>query len=420
MAIKNLRRLKVENFRSFAEAQEVFFTAETKYFADDNKDLIPVGGSKESILPVTVLYGANAAGKSNFLRVFDALSALLKRKNCEKNIFPQYEPFDAERPCSMEVEFVIQDSIYLYVIKYVAKAILEESLSVFGKNGKLVRLYSVKNGKVNISAAADLSAFSKSEIKDWLKTRNDVTVLEILGVKNVEPYSSVYLFLKYSNKGNLKKKLYEDEGLRKRVLSFIKKIDVGIEDIIVEKEDEAKIFARFHVEAKEKESLREFLKEEFAYKLKFKHSGIKDLISFSDESDGTIEYLKLITSYLPAFIETGGVFVNDEIEESLHPLLVRQIIQMFHDKRINKAGAQLVCSTHDVGLMQPDLLRRDEIWFVEKDPENGSSEIYPLSQFTDVRKTSDFGKDYIKGKFGAIPFLGNIDNLAQLLKNGEK
>lgn len=419
MAIKNLRRLKVENFRSFADAQEMFFTAETKYFADDNKDLIPVDRSKESILPVTVLYGANAAGKSNFLKVFDTLSELLKRKNREKATISQYEPFDSERPCSMEVEFVIQDFIYLYVIKYNAKAILEESLSLLGKNGKFVKLYSVKSGKVNISVAAGLSDVSRGEVKDWLKTRSDVTVLEILGIKNVEPYSSVYLFIKYSRKTNLNKKLYEDENLRNKVLSFIRKIDVGIEDIIVEKEDETKIFARFHVDEKDSESLREFLKEGFAYKLKFKHSGIKDLISFSNESDGTVEYLRLITSYLPAFIEMGGVFVNDEIEESMHPLLVRQIVQMFHDRRINKAGAQLVCSTHDVGLMQPDLLRRDEIWFVEKDPESGRSEIYPLSQFTDVRSNSDMGKDYIKGKFGAIPFLGNIDSLAKLLEEGE-
>ena len=99
----------------------------------------------------------------------------------------------------------------------------------------------------------------------------------------------------------------------------------------------------------------------------------------------------------------------DELDKSLHPFLVQYIVEIFNDVEINKNGSQLIFNTHDTNLLDLNILRRDQIWFTEKNPDTGISELYPLESFS-VRKDENIQKGYINGRYGAVPFIKDIDS----------
>ena len=127
----------------------------------------------------------------------------------------------------------------------------------------------------------------------------------------------------------------------------------------------------------------------------------------TQESQGTQRFFSRIGSWIQA-LETGGVLIVDEIEASLHPLLTRHLIETIQDKSINRNQAQLIFTTHDVGLLDQNLLRRDQIWFAQKDEKTAETEIYALTDFS-PRKSENISKGYLQGRYGAIPFIGGSD-----------
>ena len=115
-------------------------------------------------------------------------------------------------------------------------------------------------------------------------------------------------------------------------------------------------------------------------------------------------------AYIKDVFENGKILVIDEIERSLHPSLVEMIIKFFHNPKINKGNAQLIFNTHDTNLLSLDIFRRDQIWFAEKDPKKGDTDLYPLDDFS-VRKNENIQKGYLNGRYGAIPFVATGDSL---------
>jgi hypothetical protein len=128
-----------------------------------------------------------------------------------------------------------------------------------------------------------------------------------------------------------------------------------------------------------------------------------------DESSGTRKSFALSANILRALKE-GEVLVIDELDAKLHPNLTRKIIELFNSKKTNPLSAQLVFNTHDTNLLDTDLFRRDQVWFTEKD-RYGAASLFSLSDIKGVRKEDPLEKNYISGKYGAIPFLGNFDKL---------
>jgi AAA15 family ATPase/GTPase len=126
------------------------------------------------------------------------------------------------------------------------------------------------------------------------------------------------------------------------------------------------------------------------------------------ESRGTLRLLKLLRPVLHA-LDTGGLVLVDEIDSSIHALLSRKIVSLFSSKETNKRGAQIIGTTHDTTLLCADFLRRDQIWFTEKD-RTGTTHLFPLTDIK-TRNTDNFEKGYLQGRFGAVPFLGPIEGL---------
>ena len=136
------------------------------------------------------------------------------------------------------------------------------------------------------------------------------------------------------------------------------------------------------------------------------------VLDFNLESKGTQKLFSLLGPLLDT-LEKGRILVIDELDSRLHPLLTMELVKLFHSK-FNKKNAQLIFASHDTNLLRKDIFRRDQIWFAEKD-EFGASDIYSLveykiNQATAVRNDASFEKDYLLGKYGGVPFFGDIQN----------
>lgn len=145
------------------------------------------------------------------------------------------------------------------------------------------------------------------------------------------------------------------------------------------------------------------------YNFLFKHKGSNNYLSLDEESLGTQMIFALIP-FIADTINNKKVLIIDELDKSLHPFLVQYIVEMFNSTEFNKTGAQLIFNTHDTNLLDLNILRRDQIWFMEKNNDNGESDLYPLSDFS-VRKLENVEKGYMQGRYGAVPFIKNDLNL---------
>ncbi len=148
-----------------------------------------------------------------------------------------------------------------------------------------------------------------------------------------------------------------------------------------------------------------------------------DTVNFSlddDESSGTKKFFALTGPILDV-LENGHTLVVDELDSKLHPNLVGKIVSLFNSKELNQKNAQLIFNTHNTNLLKDDLFRRDQIWFTEKN-KYGAAKLYSLADFKSdtVRKMEPFEENYIRGKYGAVPFLNSFDYLNEMLPKYEK
>ncbi len=141
--------------------------------------------------------------------------------------------------------------------------------------------------------------------------------------------------------------------------------------------------------------------------ISFLHRGISSPVIFrkEDESAGTIAYLALLGPALHS-LSTGGLLLVDELDASLHPLLAIELVKVFNNRELNAKNAQLLFNTHDTNLLRSDVLRRNQIWFTEKD-KAGATHLYPLTDFK-PRKKENWQRGYLEGRYGAIPFVGDL------------
>ncbi len=190
----------------------------------------------------------------------------------------------------------------------------------------------------------------------------------------------------------------EDEIVQNKIIKFFNTFDDSIKGFNVEKLDNNNE------------------KDEKKYRInslhKMSESGEFVSIPLEDESSGTLKMFSLYPS-IQTVLDNGGILFIDELNSRLHPLLVRNIILLFTDLTINTMNAQLIFTTHDTWQLSNDLLRRDEIWFVDKD-KDGVSSLYSLADFVDdtgvkIRKDENYTKNYLTGKYGAIPRLKAFD-----------
>ena len=379
----------------------------------------------EKILPVTAIYGANASGKSSAFKAFFFMRHLVifslafsegEKENPFNKLKVDTFKFseNREKPSEFEINYIDKkgkkELYYNYGFKIDNSGILEEYLAYNTKTGaKRNEDYTYifkreKNQKLYLDSSIEKF---RENLEISLK---DKTLLVSLGASlNIDKLIQVQEWfmntrtIDFSNSFNnmlreniLPSKLSESEEIKKDLVSFINSFDDSIIDIEVEK-----ISA---IDDNDIDNYRVFT----IHKSDKKTSTAR--ISLTEESSGTKKMFSLYQTLLDV-LEKGTVFFADELDIKLHPLLMRNILLTFTDKEKNPDNAQLIFTTHNTIYMDMDLLRRDEIWFVEKD--NGVSKLYSLDDITNekgekVRKDSNYEKHYLLGNYGAVPYLKNL------------
>jgi AAA15 family ATPase/GTPase len=220
----------------------------------------------------------------------------------------------------------------------------------------------------------------------------------------------------------------QDPASKARILDFTKFADLGIGDIQLVQEAVADMNVK-EIDGRKEMALKKLFVEKnsnslFSFHQKFdKELNEKELVQFlfsQSESEGTIKYFGLAGPIIDT-LDNGKILVIDELDSKLHPLLTQKIISLFNSIETNPKNAQLVFTTHDTNLLSANIFRRDQIWFAQKD-RYGASTLYSLAEYIiPVRNDASFEKDYLAGKYGAVPSFKNFKKLFNsktVLKNG--
>ena len=364
-------------------------------------------------LKVSAIYGANASGKTNVLQAFDYMKKrILVSDDSKKN-----SPIDEENiysfminnaPIALEVEILAKNNkIYKYGFEVLKDTIISEWL--FEKRvNKFYAIFERENNNVSMKP---------NKISDLVNIDERTLFLNIYSKidRNNEDFSNVYdwfvnsMYLDLGNpnferfiNNRVSLKILSDEIYKKELLKFIKTFDSGIEGIKTTPD-----------------SIEAVKNNNGIIDIEVLHRGENGKLKalpFYLESNGTRKMFHLFDFFMDA-LKNGMVLFVDELDAKLHPLLTRYIINLFHNSQTNIGNGQLIYSTHDTVNLNKETFRRDEIWFAEKD-KDGISEIYALSDYIleddknagkKVRNDATYNKDYLTGRYGAIPVLEEFD-----------
>ena len=407
-----LIEFSVKNFMSFKN--KVTLSME-KGNGDENLDNIFKWKDAE-LVKVASIYGANASGKSNLLKAFYC-AILMVRNSSMISINGKWlfiKPFmfdDVSSKGPSEFEFIILASgvKYKYYFSTDGYKVYDEGLDAYysQKPTSIFKRYDVNKYLFNADKAKlePLTAHN-TDNKLFLSTAttwNYVKTKDVfLWFNNViDTYDS---FDMISNRDIISYK-NNDNNIKQFALKLLKESDILINDIHVDyKEDETDKQVMEMFDAPLIKNVDIQVEHEIIDKNNNKHIY---RLSFDEESRGT-RVLFALAPFLKRAFESKKVIIVDELEKSLHPTLIECIVKLFNNKDINKANSQLIFTTHAANLLNINLLRRDQIWFTEKNPNNGVSSLYPLDSFS-VRKDENIYKGYLSGRYGAVPFIRDTD-----------
>lgn len=402
----------VKNYLSFKNKATFSMLANSNKGLDDN--YVEINDKK--ILKTAAIYGANASGKSNLFKILTYIILMLRTSNnndinAKLPIVPfKFDNECLNKPSEFEIKFVVDEIRYVYGFIADKDKIYDEYLYYY-PNGRETKIFDRTNTDEYSYSQKDEKILKEIEIKNapnkfFLATATNW---------NYDKTKPAYIFLTNgigtcTNLEELKLMAFDryeanQIGLKEFAKDFLKKTDFNIEDYSISKVD---------IPQELLIGIPEFIAKTLAekpkaYQVLFKHKNSDNFLLLDEESLGT----QIVFAFIPFLADTlknVKVLVIDELDKSLHPFLVQYIVEMFNNPEVNKYGSQLIFNTHDTNLLDLNILRRDQIWFTEKDNETGVSDLYPLSDFS-VRKQENVEKGYILGRYGAVPFIKNDLNL---------
>ena len=393
----------LRNYLSIRDEVKISFLATSlKENLHESNELVPLADTGFSLLRSAVIYGANASGKSNVLKAL----AFFKRFVTESFINSQagedidVEPFrlnssSAQEPTMMEATFTDGSHIYRYGFEVTGKTVVAEWLfqRTCKKRAKEVELFYRENGETSVHQQSELIR----ELIAKKMIRGNALVLSTAAQFNDPKADAILRWLSDTQVifCSEDEKLWQqairhldDERVRERITAFARYADLGIEEISKVDNRIVSRHRQYDAEGREVNNVA------FSF--------------LGNESEGTVKYFSLSYPIIDA-LDNGKRVIIDELDSKLHPLLVRKIVTMFNSPETNPKGAQLLFTAHDTFLLGAGLFRRDQIWFTQKDS-FGITEAYSLAEYK-VRSTSPFERDYLQGRYGATPIIGDIENL---------
>ena len=408
--------IEIKNLKSFKNQTIFSMEAENK-IEDRNSFEVEVGKEKFELLKTAVLFGGNASGKSNFTSVLSIFRYYLFNKGIEKYNKEGFRFGEEDKNSTIKVRNVVDDKIYEYIleINFNTKKIIKEKLYITALERKLV--FERENNKI---VKYDKETFSEYEITigfiNETLTDSDSVISRIIEWRvpeEIEKYIFYIDKIKINNySDDLGKYIYENKNNKKLVIEFLKKIGIIVNDIEVYREKN-EFFLKNIRESKEFQILSEKEQEKllsqiaYIYRIHFVYEDNqkqKYRLEYYEQSAGT---QKILSMFFPIYnlLNNGGVMIIDELDITLHYSLIKEIIKMFNSVEYNRKNAQLIFTTHNLLLLDFNLFREDQIWFLENNDVSTGTELYSLSDVEGYEKNKYLLRDYLNGNFGGIPKL---------------
>lgn len=399
-----LSQFTVKNYKSIRD--ELTFDMQATAISEHTDRLIKASNN-ELLLPVSAIYGPNGGGKSNVLQALHTLelkvlrplyatesdmNSRLRMKNLEIVPFA-FDEESKNSPTEFEIFFQTTKAEYRYILHVLRETIVYESLSMRKvETNRTTDIFEREDGKISMG-----DGFSKLKVSEDIS--DTLPLLSYLGItyrKNEVVGDCISWFedgIEFLNYGSpiqeLQLAIANSADIKELILNMIREMDLDIEDFRVERREagDIQVFTKHNVDGN-------------AYE-----------INLSEESSGTRKLFGLLP-FIAESLTKGTTLVIDELDAKIHPVLLKHIIMLYNNLEINKHGAQLIFTSHDLSTMNSEVFRRDEIWFVAKGNEQ-NSKLYSLVEFknpdgSSVRKDAKFDKQYLEGKYGADPYLKKL------------
>mgnify|MGYP001469409362 CR=1 FL=1 len=447
-----LIRLTIENYLSYGAKTELNLLS-GKIQKHNNHVVQSQSRSDVSLLRLGLIYGANGSGKSNLIKVLQYLKKLVTEGSKHEELL-EYKPNLLSvalqgKNSEIEVELRINGRNYAYGIVFNEKAILEEWLYEITKKGETLVYERVTNEKNIVDVTLGKPLLKNNKHKEYLKfvalgTRPNQPYLTECNERNIknalpelvyltEPYQwfkeKLTIVQPETENAQPAIEMYLNSASKEKIVEYLKRFDIGVSDITVTQKDDKKetdtqlVSEHIHTYANYSsldalDGVRQRAihyvgttsKGKKVQTLNLLHTGEKGSkpvqFELEQESDGTKRLLNL----LPLLIESvkdEKVLIIDELDRSLHPTLAKEFVKLYLE--LSRATqSQMIVTTHETGFLDLEEFRADELWFVEK--KNGQTEFFSLTDF-DVRFDKRIRKDYLLGRFGAVP---NIKTEVQL------
>ena len=420
-----LIEFSVTNYRSFLTTQLLTLTANTTTELREENSFVSPASNLPRLLHSAVVYGPNAAGKSNlvqaiaFMKRFVLSSAKESQEGEKIDVTPfLFNRQSSRNPSEFEVLFIQNGIRYQYGFAVTSERVTGEWLFAYPE-GRAQKWF---ERNYDLETQKDVWYFGPKftgRRKVWQEaTRSNALFLSTAIQLNNEQLKPVFNWFDHKlhvidHGGNLHPGFStsecEKEEKKKKILKFMNAADLSITDIFLEKKE----FSTKDLPAEMPQNIKEEISKELDGKkltsLFFMHpssdTGEDVALEFEEESAGTRKLFTLAGPWLDV-LDNGLVLFVDELDTSLHPHLVRFLLNLFHNPETNRHNAQLVFTTHDTTVLDQTLMRRDQVWFVEKDAEN-ATRLYPLSDYK-PRKGEALQKGYLYGRYGALPFPGKL------------
>jgi len=381
------------------------------------------------LLKSASIYGANASGKSNLCKAMAFMANFIQTSSKETQIGEKIdtEPFrlntsTEQCPSEFEIVFILDDNLFRYGFEITTKEIVKEWL-YYAPKKKEKMLFERNHDSISVS-----SEFSEG--MEWVKhTRENALFLSVIAqwkgsisTKIVQWITNNFKVVYGLNITSIDSiNMLENSEFKDKFRQFLKVADFGIEDLDTEMVDMSDRISglpkNFKVRIKDDNTFFYYpIVNMFHQKYNEKNEPVSlekfDLLK--QESAGTRKLFYILAPIIYT-LQQPTTLVIDELDSSLHPHLTQKIIELFNSES-NKFNSQLIFNTHDTNLLSNKILRRDQVWFVEKD-RFGASHLYSLAEYKDIRSDEAYEKNYLKGKYGAIPYFGEFDFL---LNNDEE
>lgn len=390
----------VGNYLSFKDKKTL--SLEATAIKDNPENLVSL--SKHNLLKGAVIYGANSSGKSNFIKAMEKMreiiiTSALHNSTSEIDVTPFLLSTETEnQPSHFEMLFIIDDIRYRYGFEtdnkiihaewlFESKAVSEKALFIREKNsieitkafkeGKGIEEKTRDNG-LYLSVIDQFNGNISKKIMQWFNSQN------------------IFSGISHENEKRLTSSFIKHNNLKTWIKDFLTPLNLGFEDFELKND---KIVTIHHK--------------------RNEHGKIVDTSEFDlveQESSGTNKLYDMAGS-ITSGLKMGKLTIIDELDAKLHPLLTMAIVKLFHSPEFNPLNAQLIFATHDTNLLSSGCFRRDQIYFTEKDRLD-ATDIYSLAEYIEpdgkkVRNDRSYEKDYIAGRYGAVPYLGDFSKILE-------